>query len=206
MVIADGHAPPAPSTDRQSLEQRRPFTGRTTVTFTRVGGSVGGQGLLIEFELFPGDVAGVGVADQRGPVLTRHLLGAQLARRVLADAESPIGEGTRVARVVQRPQDPPVAQWHPGQFALVHSGAHPRRERQALIAKGLHGGPGRAGAGKGGEEMTHSLLHPGIGVEDDLAGRVIDQSDREQQGQLTATGLGDLTAAQAGPDEVQLGL
>ena len=35
-------------------------------------------------------------------------------------------------------------------------------------SKGLHGGSGPP-VGKGGEEMAHSLLHPGVGVEDGLA-------------------------------------
>ncbi len=128
LVIADGHAPPAASTHRQPLEQRRPFTRRATATFTSVRGGVGSQSHLVEFELFPGDVAGVGIEDQRGPVLTRHLLGGDLAVDALATTQSPIGERTRIARIVKRPQHPPVSQWHPGQFALVHSRAHPRRE------------------------------------------------------------------------------
>ncbi len=54
--------------------------------------------------------------------------------------------------------------------------------------------------------MAHSVAHTGVGVEDDLAGGVIDQPDRQEQGQLTATGLGELTPAQAGSNEVKLGL
>ncbi len=75
-----------------------------------------------------------------------------------------------------------MAQRYPGQFAFVHPGADPRREAQAFIAKGLHDGSGRAGAGEGGEEMRDGVLHSGVGVEDDFAGGVIDQADGSSMG------------------------
>ena len=70
----------------------------------------------------------------------------------------------------------------------------------------LHGRARRAGAGEQGEYMSDRLLHTGIRVEHDFAGRVVDQPDRQRHLQLAAAGLGPLAADEAGPDEVQLGL
>ena len=53
--------------------------------------------------------------------------------------------------------------------------------------------------------MADGVLHAGVGVDDHLAGRVIDKPDRQRHGQLTSSGFGELPAAEAGPDEVQLG-
>jgi hypothetical protein len=53
--------------------------------------------------------------------------------------------------------------------------------------------------------MADGVLHAGVGIDDHLAGRVIDKPDRQRHGQLTSSGFGELPAAQAGSDEVQLG-
>src|SRR5262249_54457053 len=44
----------------------------------------------------------------------------------------------------------------------------------------------------------------GVGVEDDVPGGVVDQADGQRHDELAAAGLGDLPAAQPGPDEMQL--
>ena len=75
-----------------------------------------------------------------------------------------------------------------------------------LLVKGRHDRVGGAGAGEGGEQVPDGLLHPGVRVERDPPGRVVDQPDRQRHLQFAATGLGPLPADEAGPDEVQLGL
>jgi hypothetical protein len=55
----------------------------------------------------------------------------------------------------------------------------------------LHG-VRRAGAGEQGEHVPDGLLHSGIRVENDRAGRVVDQPDRQAHAQFAAAGLGEL--------------
>ncbi len=54
--------------------------------------------------------------------------------------------------------------------------------------------------------MRHGLLHAGVGVEDDLAGAVVDQPDRQWLDQFAAAGLGQHPATEPALEQVQLGL
>jgi len=47
-------------------------------------------------------------------------------------------------------------------------------------------------------------LDGGVGVEDDVPGGVVDEPDGQWHDQLAAAGLGQLPAAQPGPDEMEL--
>jgi len=51
--------------------------------------------------------------------------------------------------------------------------------------------------------MRRGLLHAGVGVEDDLAGRGVDQPDRQRLDQLAAAGLGQHPAMQPALEQVQ---
>ncbi|MDT5000440.1 MAG: hypothetical protein QOK12_2545 [Mycobacterium sp.] len=62
---------------------------------------------------------------------------------------------------------------------------------------------GRAGRGEGGEQVLEGFAHGGVGVEDDSAGAVVDQPDRQWGDQFTAAGLGQHPAAQPSFDEMQ---
>ena len=53
--------------------------------------------------------------------------------------------------------------------------------------------------------MADRALHTGVGIEHDLAGRILDQSDRERHRQFATAGLGQDPALQPGADEVKLG-
>jgi hypothetical protein len=64
----------------------------------------------------------------------------------------------------------------------------------------------RAGAGEQAEHVPDRLLHTDIRVEHHLAGRIVDQPDRQAHAQFAAAGLRPLPADQPGPDEVQFGL
>ena len=86
------------------------------------------------------------------------------------------------------------------------AGAHPHREQQPVGVELLHGRARRAGAGEQREQVPDRLLHTGIRVEHDLAGRIVDQADGQAHLQFAAAGLGQLAADEAGPDEVQFGL
>ena len=147
----------------------------------------------------------MGVGHQRDPLLAGQGVEGLLAGAGEAFTAAAVGERAGVARVVQGAQHPPVLQRHPGQLALAGAGAHPHREQQPVGGELLHGRARRAGAGEQGEQVPDGLLHPGIRVEHDLAGRVVDQPDRQAHAQFAAAGLGSLPADQAGPDEVQFG-
>ena len=62
------------------------------------------------------------------------------------------------------------------------------------------------GAGEGVEQEGGALAHPGIGIEDDPAGRVMDRTNRERQFDLSAPGAADDSALQPRPKEVEFGL
>jgi hypothetical protein len=118
-VIADGHAPSASATDGEPLEERRAFPGGTGGAVTAVGLRVGKKELLVELELLPGDVAGMGSVDERCPLVARNGLHGDLAVGSFAATLSAIYEGPGIPRVVQRAQDSPVAKRHPGQPTFV---------------------------------------------------------------------------------------
>ena len=183
-----------------------PFAGGAGGAVFAVRGGVGQQQFLVGLVLVPADVAGVGVADQRDPLLAGQGLEGFLAVGGEAFAAAAVGERAGVAGVVQGAQHPPVLQRHPGQLALAGAGAHPHREQQPVGVELLHGRAGRAGAGEQGEHVPDGLLHTGIRVEHHLAGRVVDQPDRQAHAQFAAAGLGPLPADEPGPDEVQFGL
>ena len=205
-VVAHGHPLPAAAAHREALEQRRSFAWRTGGPVGAVRGGVAEEAGLVDLERLPGDVAGMGVADQRGPLLPRERLEAAGAIGAETFAASSVSERAGVAGVVQGAQHPPVLQRGPGQFALVRPGADPHREVQLLIGEDLHDHAGGAGRGEGVEQQPDGLLHAEVGVEHDLVGRVVDQPDGQGQFEFTAPGLGQLPAPQPCADEVQLGL
>ena len=161
---------------------------------------------LVGFVLLPVDVAGVGVGDQRDPLLAGQGVEGLLAVGGEAFAAAAVGERAGVAGVVQGAQHPPVLQRHPRQLALAGAGAHPHREQQPVGVELLHHRAGGTGAGEQGEYVPDGLLHTGIRVEHHVVGGVVDQPDGQAHAQFAAAGLGQLPADEAGADEVQLGL
>ena len=148
-MIADGHSSSAATADGQALQQSGAFAGWAAFVLSSVGGGVQSQGLLVGLEGFPVDVAGVGVMDEDGPLLSGELLDGHAPLGGLAAPALAIGERSGVAGVVQGAQHSPVTQRHPGEFALAWTAAHPGRERQSLVFEHLDGGSGRSGAGEG---------------------------------------------------------
>ena len=80
-VIAQAHPPAADAADHKALEQGRALAGRTVAAVLSAGLGRGVQRLEVVLILRPTDVSGMGVGDQRMPVLLRHRL----------DRISPIG-------------------------------------------------------------------------------------------------------------------
>ena len=71
-VVAHGHPASAAPADGQALQQRGALAGRAGGAVVAVRGGVGQQQLLVGLVLVPADVAGVGVGDQRDPLLAGH--------------------------------------------------------------------------------------------------------------------------------------
>jgi hypothetical protein len=206
LVIADGHASSAASADHESLQQRWAFAGGS-------GGAVGAvrigvccQQLLVVLELFPGQIAGVRVVDQAGPLLAWELSGGGAPVRSLARPALSIDERAGIAGVVQGAKDPPVRQLVPCQLAFAWPFADPAGEPQPVAVKRIDNCARGAGPGERGEQVTQCVLDRAVGVEHDLPGGVGHQPDRERHRQLTAAGFGQDAALQPGADEVQLSL
>jgi hypothetical protein len=131
----------------------------------------------------------VGFGDEREPLVAVLEVVADPAVGAFALGAPAEHERPGIAGVVQHLQDPVVAQWRPGEGALVRAGADPQREQHALGGERLDGGPGGSGAGEGGEQVPDRLLDAGVGVKHGLAGRVVDEADRQRRGQLAAAAL-----------------
>lgn len=87
-----------------------------------------------------------------------------------------------------------VAQREPPERAFVGALLHARREPQALFGEGFNRGPGRTGAGEGGEQVGHRISHPLVGVQHHPARRVVHEPNRQGHVQLSLAGLGQLAA------------
>ena len=172
-----------------------------------VGGGVGGERLLVGFELVPGDVAGVGVVDQRRPLVAGNLLG----RCVLPSGVLRRGCGRRRRRrrsggcagCAAPASGAAACQASSPLWAPVRTRSGNNSPSCGKACTAARAEPVRA---KVANRWRDGVLHAGVGVQHDLAGRVVDEPDGQRHVQLAAAGLGQLAAAQPGPDEVQLGL
>jgi hypothetical protein len=97
-----------------------------------------------------------------------------------------------------------VAERRPGQLALALARADPRGEQQPLGVERIDDRPRRPGSLEGLKQVAQRLLHGRVGIEHDLAARILHQPDRERHRQLAAAGLGQDPALQPGADEVKL--
>ena len=159
---------------------------------------------MVLFKGFERDVAGMRVENERRPLLAGKQLRAVRTTGCDPTTMTAEDEHPGVAWIVQRAQHPPVVKGHPGELPFVGAAADPSGEEQVLVGEGLDDGTGRAGAGKGREQVAHRLHDAGVGIEHDTVGRVIDETDRERHLELTAPRLGQDAAAQAGADVVEL--
>jgi hypothetical protein len=73
-VIAHGHAIATDPAHREPLEQRGALAWRTPSSVGSIGLRVLAEPALIVFKVFPGDVAGMRVRDERRPLLAREPL------------------------------------------------------------------------------------------------------------------------------------
>ena len=102
--------------------------------------------------------------------------------------------GTGIARILQHTQHPGVRELAPAQ--LPGPGAAVGAQREPPIGERGDHPVGRAARGERGEQVTNRGLDLGIGVDDDLAGDVVDVSDRQRGAQLAPRGGGLLAGLQ----------
>lgn len=97
--IADVHAAATEAADGASLQKRRPLTRRRSIEVKRLGRRL--KSLLVARIIVPRDVSGMGVANEREPLLGRPTLASPLATWVRAAARATIGIRAGVPRAVQ---------------------------------------------------------------------------------------------------------
>ena len=129
-VVPDGHAAAAGAADDEALQQGGAFAWRAGFAVLAAGGGVGGQHLLVGLVLRPGDVAGVVIYDQHGPVVDRLGQLVVVSVQVGGVAGPAITVSAGVGRVVQGLEDLVVGQAAPVQLA----GAGPLRCRPGKVS------------------------------------------------------------------------
>jgi len=80
LVIVDAHSLSAAAADGEALQQYGAFAGGTAGAVLAVRAGVVSECALVVLELFPGEVAGVRVRDQRGPLLAGQLVRGRRVR------------------------------------------------------------------------------------------------------------------------------
>ena len=180
LVVADGHPFAALAADDEPLQQRRSFAGRAGATLLlAVGGGVRGERLLVVLVLLEGDVSGVRVFDQHGPLVARLMDGAGVAVDVGELLASSVEVRARVPRVVQGEQHHVVAQRLPVELAVVRATEVPAGEREPVGGELLDDRLRGAGLLKAAEQVLDRRAHAGVRVERDVAELVIRQADRQ---------------------------
>ena len=204
LVVADGHAQPACPADDDALQQRGSLTGRPGGPVPAVRGGVGGQPCAVGVVLVQGDVSGVRSGDEGDPFLAGQRGAGQLPAGKLDVAVPAEGERTRVPGVVRHPRHDVVGQRLPVDLALAGACPVPPGEGETGGAERFHARGGRPGRFEGGEQVRDGFPDGGVGVEDDVAGGVVDKPHGQRGDQFPAAGLGQDAAAQPGSDEMQL--
>ena len=168
---------------------RRPGTG---------SGVVGRQPGFVRQVVRPGDVALVVVFDQHGPFGAGPFgdRGMHRAAGIDGAARSVAAEHVHpgVARVLQDPQHPGVGELAPAQLPRPRAAVGAQREPPAR-ERGDHP-VGRPARGERREHVPDRGLDPGIGVDHDIPGVVVDQPDRQRGAQLAAPGRSALVRLQ----------
>ena len=205
--VADRHAAAAPTADDEPLQQGHALARRAAPTVCADALGACAQRLLIRFELFPGDVAGVRVRQKDLPLLA----GKSSIPRLTAGADlmlpgSPEDVRSGVARIVQDAEHTVTLQLAEDERTCAGSLDDPPRPRDLLLLEVAHHRAGRAGAAKGVEHEADGALHLFVGIEYELAGRVEDHTQRRADPQLAAARLVQLPPDQTRAQHMQLRL
>jgi hypothetical protein len=174
-VVADGHPPAAAAADDDALQQGGALAGRPGGAVAAVRGGVGREPGGVGLPLVQGDVSGVGAGDEGDPLVAGHGdAGPFPAGQQLLTAAA-VGERSGVAGVVQHVQHGGVPQRLPVNLALAGSFVVPPGEGQPRGVERLDHRGGRPGGLERGEQVPDRALDGGVGVGDDVPGRVVDE-------------------------------
>ena len=205
MVVTYGQALATETAKGQPLEQRRAFARRMApLAATTVRHGVLQQVSTIALILFPGDVTGVGLGQDRVPLILRHAANETLAIRHSAHARLTMHVTAGVARILEQLQGQAVGQGGPKQLPLVHATAHPARELELLLAKIPHDAHCGADPLELPEERGEHLLNLLIRIKDDAVLRVVIEADGQRFPQLAAPRLALDAAQQTGAENMEL--
>ena len=116
---------------------------------------------------------------------------------------APVGVDARISRIVQHARRSPCCQW-PEDDRVAD--AESRRTEKAFIAKHLHRLACRAYARERFEEVGDRFPDLCVGVEHDIAGRVVDEARGQGTAILPASHLVEDSATQPGFENVKFGL
>lgn len=193
VVVAHRHPVAADAADQESLEQSGALARRRARAPGIPGQRVLPDAALVLLELVPGQVAGVGIVDERGPLgaVDTILVGSPVGGR--ARARTSEAERAGVPGVVQDLKGAGVVEFVPDD--LVPGARRPAGEGQAPLAERAHSAGRRAGLAKDAEEGAQALLHLNVGIED-YTPEVVDEADGERDLEVAAARLVEDPAAQ----------
>ena len=163
-MVADGHPFAAFAADDEALQQRGSFAGGAgAALLVAAGGGVGGERLLVVLVLLEGDVSGVRVLDQDGPLVARLEHGAGVTVDVGELLASSVEVRACIAGVVQGEQHEVVAQRLPVELAGVRAAARAGRGTAALGGELLDDRVRGAGLLKAAEQVRDRRAHAASG-------------------------------------------
>ena len=120
-VVVDDHPFAALAADHEALQERRAFAGGAGAALLAAGGGVRLKRCEVALVLLEGDVSGVRVLDQHGPLVLWLEHGASVTVDVGELLASSVEVRARIPGVVQGEQHQVVAQRLPVELAAVRS-------------------------------------------------------------------------------------
>ena len=131
-IIMDMHAAAAKPADDPPLQQGGAFSRRPGVALEAEGLGGSAQPLQVAFVLLPGNVPGMGVANQHQPLILGQIFMPISAVGLLAEAPAPESVSTGIEGMVHDAAGPAQRQGGPNQLTLVRARRGPLRKKQSL--------------------------------------------------------------------------
>src|SRR5947209_17811131 len=135
LMVADGHAIATLSTDDQSLQQSWPFSRGAMTTIPSERLTVLTQLLAIGFIFFPGDVAHMGVLEEKRPFFLGDGLDAELAIHPFTAVGPSVAERPSIAWIAQDLEHSIVDERCPMNASCMAARTDTARKEQSLLAK-----------------------------------------------------------------------
>src|SRR6266699_1930235 len=210
-LIANAHASATGAAQDDPLQERRSLAYRSSVLFCSPGPVVIELPLVVQ-KLLPGDVAGMGIQQDNGPIFLRETTRSHFDPWLFSEQEAaseigpPIDIGPGIQGTVQDVQHSLMAETTPDQFIGPLASPPPRRKTQVLPGEGTHYGESRGRLLKKRKDQTNSFLHGLIWIQHNPAHRIVDQPDRQAKPQLPLLGFGHFSTLQAALQPMKLSL